>query len=62
MFINKTTNITKENNKNDNPFNHMLIPRLFEKKSNNNINILGNKRIYTNDSESKNYFKKSIIL
>jgi len=56
MLINKTTKITQESNKNDNPFNHMLIPRLFEKKSNNNISILGNKRIYTNDSESKNYF------
>ena len=56
MLINKTTNITQENYKNDNPFNHMLIPRLFEKKSHNNIIILGNKRIYSNDSESKNYF------
>ena len=53
MFKNK--NIIQEM-KNDNPFNHRLIPRLFEKKSNNNINILGNKRIYTNDSESKNYY------
>jgi hypothetical protein len=56
MLINKTTNITQENYKNDNPFNHMLIPRLFEKKSHNNISVLGKKRIYTNDSESKNYF------
>ena len=34
----------------------------FDDGNKNNINILGNKRIYTNDSESKNYFKKSIIL
>ena len=54
MLVNKVNNITQENNKNDNPFNHMLIPRLFEKKS-NNISILGNKRIFRNDSESKNY-------
>jgi len=56
MIINKTINISQENNKNDNPFSHMLIPRLFEKKSNNNISILGNKRISRDDSESKNYF------
>ena len=56
MLINKTTNISQEHYKNDNPFNHMLIPRLFEKKSHNNISILGNKRIHLNDSESKNYF------
>ena len=56
MFINKINNITQENYKNDNPFNHMLIPRLFEKKSHNNISILGNKRLYSNDSESKIYF------
>ena len=54
MFKNK--NNIQEMNKNDNPFNHMLIPRLFEKKSNNNISFLGNKRISKNDSESKNYF------
>jgi hypothetical protein len=56
MLINRATNITQENNKNDNPFNHMLIPRLFEKKSNNSNSFLGNKRISRNDSESKNYF------
>ena len=59
-------NILKEKEKIENPINHILIPRLIERKPNNipkkyNYNyFLGNKRYLENDSESKNiYLKKN---
>ena len=59
-------NKLKEKEKIENPINHILIPRLIERKPNNipkkyNYNyFLGNKRYLENDSESKNiYLKKN---
>ena len=55
----------KEKEKIEIPINHILIPRLIERKPNNISkqyyynNFLGNKRYFENNSESKNKYLKA---